>query len=502
MKNFDPDTELDYSPTDVLFGEPSFSQLRTLILSSISSGEQQHWTSTTHLFVRVSRQLSEEDFSGEHSLLRFVQTFRTAEKVYWRDREGKREIAGVGIAHSIQGSSEALSSILRRVQDATQHAPHNVRYFGGTRFYAASEPDDVWQHFLETAFLLPFIELERFGTDALTLHCTISVPYDTSLEAARETMFERFQALQPERFYADSESFAIQPNVFTNVLKRTNTPDKQAWSASIHAALEEFEAGTLEKVVLARRVRLECTEQPDATALLQERLRTAERATAVLLQFDHATQFFAATPELLYKRDGRLISTEAVAGTRKRGANTSDDAIIAEELLTSDKDRREHASVQRYIASALDELTESFSIGTVELLKLSTMQHLHAPFSGRLRANIDDAAILEQLHPTPAVGGTPRREAALFLQHTETFDRGWYAAPVGWLNAHAAEFVVAIRSALVQGASVYVFSGAGIVAGSEAEAEWREIELKIAPLLKLFQVNEEREAVDETLTKK
>ncbi|TAE32466.1 MAG: isochorismate synthase [Candidatus Kapaibacterium sp.] len=447
-----------------------------------SSARSFNTTNTT--FIRISLPLP-----AETDVAHFFSVFSTPHKIYWKSRNSKEEITGIGIGHRVETTSNNLSSTLRTIHAMTSDAPENVRFFGGTRFHAARKTDTLWHTFPETAFTLPFLECERIQDD-VALHCTLAVPDAMPLPQMLREMQQQIRQILND--VVPSETTETLPSsehsseYRLHVQQRSNTPPFDAWKGSVDAALSAFAEEDLEKVVLARRVSLQCAETPDAFSLLQERMRHAEHTTAFLFQEHSTTAFFGVTPELLYARTGRSITTEAVAGTRKRGATSQEDNDIANELLHSDKDRREHASVQRFIASALDELTETFTIGTVDVLQLHHLQHLYASFHGHLRATIDDAAILEQLHPTPAVGGTPRREALDFLCLWEDFDRGWYAAPVGWVNAHAAEFVVAIRSALITERSIHLFSGAGVVAGSEAEKEWQEIEMKIAPFLKLF----------------
>ena len=452
------------------------------LLHALQTSTPRTWQSPTHLFVRIS--CTYNDFTP----LELLHLLPTSHKTYWRDRNGTVETCGFGITHSFEATTHDTSSaIVRLIHNATRLAPANVRYYGGLRFQQnTTTPDAMWSGFAKARFVLPFVECER--TEAASqLHSTVAMPLGSSMKAAQNLMRDNLRALAATVHSVSqspfSDEYFFQP---ISAKTRTNTPTKAGWESNINAALQACNDERLEKVVLARRVTLECTENFDAITLFKQRLRLAQRATAFLMQFDNDATFFGTTPEFLFRREGRTITTEAVAGTRKRGTNAAEDRAIEQELLSCDKDRREHAYVQRYIASALDELTESFSIGSVELLKLSNLQHLYAPFTGRLRANMDDASILEQLHPTPAVGGTPRREALDFLQQNEGFDRGWYAAPVGWVNAHAAEFVVAIRSVLIRGNSAHIFSGAGIVTGSEAEKEWNELEMKIAPLLDLF----------------
>jgi len=117
------------------------------------------------------------------------------------------------------------------------------------------------------------------------------------------------------------------------------------------------------------------------------------------------------------------------------------------------------------------------------VIRLRHIQHLVTLVSGRLREQAGILDLVERLHPTPAVGGAPRELALALLEEEERLDRGWYAGPVGWLDRRGdGEFVVAIRSGVVNGASASLFTGCGIVADSEPAREWDESEVKLRAL--------------------
>lgn len=122
------------------------------------------------------------------------------------------------------------------------------------------------------------------------------------------------------------------------------------------------------------------------------------------------------------------------------------------------------------------------------LLKLGRVQHLRTPIQATLKPETTDADILSRLHPTPATAGEPVSAARQVLSEIEPFDRGWYAGPVGWVGHDVAEFAVALRCGLAVRSSLILFAGAGIVPGSEPEAEAREIESKLAPFLRLLKL--------------
>jgi menaquinone-specific isochorismate synthase len=205
------------------------------------------------------------------------------------------------------------------------------------------------------------------------------------------------------------------------------------------------------------------------------------RAYYFCFQPKNEIAFIGGTPEQLYYRENNNIHTEAVAGTRRRGSSAYEDKQLEQDLLTCEKDIREHRFVVDSIQNALNILCDSINRQeNISVLKLSRLQHLLMQFKGLLKQNIKDSDILENLHPTPAVGGVPSEEAINAIENIEHFDRGWYAGPVGWISRDKAEFAVAIRSGLVYENELYLYSGAGIVEGSDAENEWEEIENKIA----------------------
>ncbi|HEY8432577.1 MAG TPA: isochorismate synthase, partial [Sandaracinaceae bacterium] len=196
------------------------------------------------------------------------------------------------------------------------------------------------------------------------------------------------------------------------------------------------------------------------------------------LRFGRAC-FVGATPERLFVKRGRSIVTEAIAGSVAAGP----DAERA--LLASDKDRREHAFVVAHVLERLAPLCEALSAPSEpSVRRLPNVLHLHTPIRGTLRPGVSAPALAAALHPTPAVCGVPAGAALAHLAEHEAHPRGWYAGPVGWIDAEGdAELVVALRSGVVRGASAWLYAGGGIVEGSELDAEWAESELKLRPLL-------------------
>ena len=241
------------------------------------------------------------------------------------------------------------------------------------------------------------------------------------------------------------------------------------------------------KVVLARRAVFGFGEDLDGLLLAEELRDAAPDCFRFYVQPVEGAAFLGASPERLFRREGRSVRSEAVAGTRPRGASSAADEELREELLGSEKDHSEHRFVKFGIEESLRPLCVRLDVEDgVSEMKLASRRHLVSRVRGELREGVADAEVLRALHPTPAVGGYPGVAALEGIRELEPFDRGWYAGPIGWVGADASEFAVGIRSGLVRGSTLTLFSGAGIVPGSDPDEEWAEVEQKIGDFTGAF----------------
>ena len=269
------------------------------------------------------------------------------------------------------------------------------------------------------------------------------------------------------------------------ILTRHDSPTFKSWSQNVTLALKTFRSGPLRKVVLARSSSFELDGPLPPFAM------AGHLADALPGCFGfcfcpamRAPAFLGASPERLFKLEGRVLQSEAIAGTRRRSLDPTEDVRLGEQLMATEKERHEHALVAEALAAGFARLCVDCDSGhEPELVKLSRVQHLRTPFSGMLKDGVHADVVLRTLHPTPATCGAPADSARQFIAGVETFDRGWYAGPIGWMEAGRAEFAVAIRSLLARGKRMQVFAGAGIVQGSDAEREWAELDDKIAATL-------------------
>jgi isochorismate synthase len=256
----------------------------------------------------------------------------------------------------------------------------------------------------------------------------------------------------------------------------------------VAAAVDGIAAGKFEKVVLARSLVVESSGGFDIPSFLGS-LRELYPSCAVIALKQGDDCFVSASPERLISLEDGRVETVAVAGTAPRGRSPEEEAHFSNELLSSAKEAVEHELVKKAIRRALEpSCTALEGPASPEILKLEGIQHLSTTLAGRLlessgsRPSVLD--LVSRLHPTPAVCGTPTAIARDWLEQFEALDRGWYAGPIGFVDARGdGEFRVALRSALLKGDRARLFAGAGIVSGSNPERELAETRLKLRALL-------------------
>ena len=404
--------------------------------------------------------------AGPVDALAWLRDQRSSPRFYWSGRDGETENAAAGAADLQAGDGPEDVGVLGKSLRTAGEA--DVRYYGGGRFDPARVAGEEWEAFGAYRFVLPRFELRVEGSGA-TLSCNLVLPRDGE---SREEILAQIEGM---RVPSEGDDDALPEPLY-----REDAPGRRGWDENVGRALSAFSEGRLGKVVLARRAGLDFAEDLDGISLLRELREVTPGCFHFYVEPAPGTAFLGASPERLYKREGRLVKSEAVAGTRPRGASSDDDEDLRDELLGSEKDRAEHGFVRVGIGEALRSLCEELEVEEgVSEMKTASRRHLVSRVRARLRDGVTDAEMLGALHPTPAVGGYPREGAIEDIRRFEPFDRGWWAGPVGWVGADAAEFAVGIRSGLVRGRTLALFSGAGIVAGSTPEGEWAEIEQKI-----------------------
>lgn len=347
-----------------------------------------------------------------------------------------------------------------------------VRCFGGASFSPGRDGSgNCWEEFGDARFVLPrclYVDDESMPERPARLVCLAQHADLTSTLALAE------------RLLLELEKEPLAPaRQRPSTLKREESEELASWTRLVEGIKAEIGQGTVKKVVAARRVTLQLSEAPRPADILERLNESAPLCARFCLRVGRKT-FLGATPERLVKRTGRSVVTEALAGSISAAAPNADIT-----LLQSDKDRREHAYVIDAICEALRPLCETLEAPTEpEVRHLQAIYHLRTPVRATLASDVHILDLVARLHPTPAVGGLPRERALEFITFHERAERGWYAAPVGWIDsAGNGEFVVALRSSLIAGDKVHVYAGAGIVEGSDSSSEYAETELKLGGML-------------------
>ena len=249
-----------------------------------------------------------------------------------------------------------------------------------------------------------------------------------------------------------------------------------AWLAAVAHTIALSDAGDVAKVVLARDQLVWSKEAFDVDTI---GVRLAERFPSCFTFL--VDGLLGASPELLLRREGRAVTSQVLAGTAARGDDAADDAARVAALIASDKDLREHAIAAVSVREVLAPRCSRFNAPEApELVILDNVQHLATSFRGELHEPTGALELLGAMHPTAAVGGTPRAAALAAIGALEGMDRGRYAAPVGWVSPSGdGEWAIALRCGEFTGTRARLFAGAGVVAGSLQEQELEETWLKL-----------------------
>ncbi len=268
----------------------------------------------------------------------------------------------------------------------------------------------------------------------------------------------------------------------------SNGKEKEGWVLNINKALKEIESGKVQKIVLSRQVDLEL----ESNIIISKILRTLGERYPKCYVFafrKNDSIFFGASPEKLAKISKGWIEADALAGSIARGETEEKDELLADSLLASQKDLAEQKIVVSFIRDSFSQFCDEIIFEENPIIrKLPNIQHLWTPIKGKIKSKQSIFTILKELHPTPAICGVPWSRALDTIREMEPHDRGLFSGMIGWFNFYnEGEFAVTIRSALLKHKSIHAFAGCGIVKGSDPEFEYAESELKLKPILSLFE---------------
>ncbi|MBQ9068680.1 MAG: isochorismate synthase [Eggerthellaceae bacterium] len=358
------------------------------------------------------------------------------------------------------------------------------------------------------------MEVEMQGPSALPPTLFSFKRFDEGNPSPSDELFETFPNLRfllPEVVVVENEQgvflqvnslgpvYHARADRFGKRARAAAAPDPQAipyrvepdewteWNERALAALDAIGAGRVSKVVPCRRLKLEAQRPFSSQDLLANLVAGPARGTVFLYGYG-GVFFCGCTPELLVRKRGDQVESMCLAGTCGVGEDESQRDALAAQLLSDEKNLREHAFVVDFIRQVVERNCHQVHIPrTPSILSLADVQHLQTSVSARAMEGCSIQNLAGQLHPTPALSGTPVGEALMLLRQIEPFARGFFGGSVGVVNTEGdGEFSVAIRSGVFDGETGWLYAGCGIVEGSDPRSEYDEIDMKLKTIRSAF----------------
>jgi len=329
---------------------------------------------------------------------------------------------------------------------------------GGMKFTSDVDESEIWTDFSNSDWFVPQFEFVR----------------------AKENILFAINELQ------DSISYSFN-NVYESSLEEIETFAFSLWEKSIALIISEIKKNKFKKVVLSRMKTFKIASRVSLANMLKMLSINYPSTTTFAFRRNSST-FFGATPELFLRLENRSLTTDALAGSIKRGENETEDNDLSDYLLSNSKERNEQQFVVDFVINKLSAFTNSVEYNKIpKIKKLANIQHLHTEIKATIRDSFSLFDILEVLYPTPAICGLPVEKAKEMISQSEDYQRGLYSGIIGWMSINSnSELFIGIRSALIKKNLLFIFAGCGIVEGSDALQEFMETEMKFNPILNLF----------------
>ncbi|MFD2617159.1 isochorismate synthase [Terrilactibacillus laevilacticus] len=407
------------------------------------------------------------------------------QRLFWSDPDGIERV-GLGYVLRLTAAGEnRVSSIAEQkkklfndaiIEKWDQGLSGGPLLFGGFSFDPDNQKTSLkWHSFGDATFVLPEILLTRTkeNKSLLTINCLMTKDKKPYEEYKR--LYEQIQHLKrPQRKLAS----LLEEDEWTSTEEHLDE-----WMISVKKAIDMIQSGTMQKIVLSRTMRVDRKVPYDIEAILKALVEHQASHYVFAFTMGEST-FLGASPERLVKKQGTDIRSMCLAGTTTRGKTEEEDKEKAELLLRDQKNLQEHQWVVNMISQVLSSFCQSLVVPqSPSILKAGQVQHLCTPISGKLKEDKTILELVQALHPTPALGGYPQKEALQWIRELEVSDRGWYGSPVGWMDEHDdGEYIVAIRSCLIKNSTALLFAGCGLVSDSTVTEELKETRAKFKPI--------------------
>ncbi|OKL36233.1 hypothetical protein BLL40_11215 [Domibacillus mangrovi] len=407
------------------------------------------------------------------------------ERFYFKDRDSEMTLAGLGSVHTIQhGPKKRFAGVESDwdalMKQASVHNPYDVYgtgpvAFGGFSFDPAQQEGEEWSRFAPSFFYVPELMMTVYGGET---YVTVNMLCDG---AESGPLFDYLEKRKKWILAGNDLQFDKEA-----VLEKIHTGDTSVWKKSVQSAIQAIESDDeLKKVVLARKVTAVFDQAIEPDRVLR-RLGEGQPDSFIFSIEAMDSCFLGASPERLVKKRNSTLLTTCLAGSIARGKTEEEDQRLEMELLTDDKNRIEHDYVVQMIRREMQSMCEEVMVPTEPIImKVRDIQHLYTPVIGTADEHESILRFVERFHPTPALGGLPAQKALHVIRELEPMDRGFYAAPIGWMDYRKnGEFAVAIRSGLLVKNEAFLYAGCGVVPNSNPETELEETNMKLRPMLR------------------
>lgn len=407
-------------------------------------------------------------------------------RFFWENKEKTLTLVGLGHAHIISNNykenrysdidtkwKELCQSSLKEVVDVSPIL------FGGFAFDPSNKISSEWDTFPSAFFAVATFQLVIRNEQAF-----VSIHYITEEQESAEA-FEHLR-IERDTLIHTAQVKELKVHEKPEIIEREDRL-KEEYLNAVEDVTKRIQQDEVKKVVIGRSLKLTFNHAFSAATAIYN--ASNEQPESYLFGLEKEDKmFFGATPERLVKVEKGQVQSSGIAGSVKRGKNSIEDKQLGEGLLVDSKNLGEHKYVVDMIQQVFTKYCEDIKVPSrPKLMKIRDIQHLFTPIEGRLKQDSSLFELVEALHPTPALGGEPRMEAVKIIRESEHMNRGYYAAPIGWINSEGdGEFVVGIRSALLENQHAYLYAGGGIVAESSSIDEFEETRVKFRPMLRTF----------------
>lgn len=420
---------------------------------------------------------------------------------YWENQRKKEAVVAIGSVKSMKINSQHLNShtsinpehltdnrflqcqeFIKNCQNEIFRVGdlnlNNIPYFFA-HFNFFNQPNNHSNSFPSAHIFVPYIQLVKKQNQHIIIINNLS-NNPTHKNKLLNTFFSDNN--QFSNGYSQTSRF-INPEI-NNFEADINDLEYETFTAKVSQALTKIREKEITKIVIAHALEINSNHSFNVIASLANLRQNHPDCYIFSVSNQQNNYFIGASPERLLSIQDNQLVTDALAGSAPRGDSDFEDQFLGETLLNSEKEKREHDAVSEFIMQRLSALELTPKKASLQLLKLSNIQHLWTPIYAPIPSHLKPLEIINQLHPTPAVAGVPIEIACGEIKRGENFDRSLYAAPLGWIDCDGnCEFIVGIRSALIKDNQARLYAGAGIVAGSDPQQELTEIKLKFQALL-------------------